>query len=74
MSIRELAAILVWALLVSGVGAAFLSLVPALAPDRKRYFSRFRYCFSNYALPGWFALELVLWLILRRWVPWMPIQ
>jgi hypothetical protein len=72
MTAYDLVSIVVWALLVSGVGAAFLALIPALTPERKRYFARFGYCFSNYSLPGWFALELVLWLILRRWVPWMP--
>ena len=69
MSIREVGAILVWALLVSLTGAALLSMIPALAPGRKGYFARFGYCFSNYSLPGWFALEVVFWLITRRWVP-----
>jgi len=69
MSIREVGSILVWALLVSGTGAALLSMIPALVPDRKGYFARFGYCLSNYSLPGWFALEAVFWLITHRWVP-----
>jgi hypothetical protein len=74
MTAYELIAIVLWASLASGVGAAFLAFIPALAPDRSRYFVRFGYCFSNYSLPVWFGLELVLWLILRRWVPWMPLS
>jgi len=68
-----LVSILVWAMLVAGLGALLLALWPKLVPDHKRYWARFRYCFSNYSLPGWFALELIVWVILRRWVPWMQI-
>jgi hypothetical protein len=66
MSAPEAGHVLIWALLTASAIALLLSLVPRLHPDRKGLFSRFGYCFLNYGLPAWFAIEAVFWLATRR--------
>ena len=69
VSTREIASMLIWALVVSGTIALVLSLIPRLNPDRKGFFNRVGYCCLNYGLPAWFVIEAILWLATRRWVP-----
>jgi hypothetical protein len=69
MSAREIASIFVWALVAAGIIALFLSAIPVFQPERKRFLNRFRYAFSNYGIPLWCVIELVFWLITRRWIP-----
>ena len=69
---QELFFICLSALVVATAIALPLSLVPALQPQRKHFWERFRYAFANWSLPACCAIELVFWLITKRWIPWLP--
>ncbi len=71
MIVRELAFIFLSALVVAAIIATPLSMIPALQPERKHFWSRFGYAFSNWGIPAWCVIELVFWLITNRWVPWI---
>jgi len=69
MRAREIASIFVWALVAGGIIALLLSAIPVFQPQRKGFFNRFGYAFSNYGIPVWCVFELVFWLMTHRWVP-----
>jgi hypothetical protein len=72
MIAQKLVFIFLSALLVAAIIATPLSMIPALQPARKHFWQRFGYAFMNWGVPVWCVIELLLWLITKRWVPWIP--
>jgi len=71
MIAKELALIVLSALVVAAIIATPLSMIPALQPARKHFWKRFGYAFSNWGVPMWCLLELLYWLTMHRWFPWI---
>jgi carbon starvation protein CstA len=69
---QELAFIFLSALVVAAIIATPLSMIPALQPERKHFWNRFGYAFANWGVPVWCVIQLLYWLITKRWVPWIP--
>jgi ABC-type dipeptide/oligopeptide/nickel transport system permease component len=72
MIAKELFFICLSALVVATTIALPLSMIPALQSQRKHFWERFGYAFSNWGVPVWCVIELLLWLITKRWTPWIP--
>jgi len=70
--LQELAVIFILAVVIAAIIALPLSIFPALLPQRKHFSERFSYAFVNWGLPACCAVELVFWLITKRWIPWFP--
>jgi len=70
--LQELAVIFILAVVIAAIIALPLSIFPALLPQRKHFSERFSYAFVNWGLPACRAVELVFWLITKRWIPWFP--
>ena len=66
---HDLFFIVLSALVVAAIIALPSSMIPALQPQRKRFWQRFSYAFTNWGVPAWCAIELVFWLITKRWIP-----
>jgi len=70
--LQELVVIFMLAVVIAAIIALPLSMIPALLPQRKHFLERFSYAFVNWGLPACCAVELVFWLITKRWIPWFP--
>ena len=70
--LQKLAVIFILAIVIAAIIALPLSMIPALLPQRKHFWERFCYAFENWGLPACCAIELVFWLITKRWIPWFP--
>jgi ABC-type tungstate transport system substrate-binding protein len=70
--VKDLLLIGLYALVVATAIALPLSLIPALHPQRKHFWKRFRYAFANWSLPACVVIELLYWLLTRRWIPGLP--
>jgi hypothetical protein len=68
--LQKLAVIFILAVVIAAIIALPLSMFPALLPQRKHFSERFSYAFVNWGLPACCAVELVFWLITKRWIPW----
>jgi hypothetical protein len=69
---KELFFICLSALVIAAAIALLSSLIPALQPARKHFWNRFSYAFANWGVPVWCVIQLLYWLITKRWVPWIP--
>ena len=70
--LQKLAVIFILAVVIAAIIALPMTMFPALLPQRKHFSERFSYAFVNWGLPACCAVELVFWLITKRWIPWFP--